>query len=185
MNRRRLLNLGARRMDDVMSTTTVSSSSPGSTRREAYVPLSIRVLRRFNWLVRSILRSPLHGVASRDLLVLAYTGARTRQPRVLPLSYVEHDGCLYLCTRSSLWWRNLRAVPQVEAWLRGRRVAATARVVEPSSAEARDALRAFLGRNPRTGEILYDVRSIAGRPCEEDVVREAPRSVVVRLDLAT
>ena len=168
-----------------MQTTTLSPSSRAGARREAHVPPSIRLLRRFNWLVRAILRSPLHGLASGDLLVLAYTGARTRQRRVLPLSYVEHDGRLYLCTRNSMWWRNLRTEPAVEVWLRGRRVAAAAHVVEPTSAEARDALRAFLARNPRTGEILYDVKSSGGRPCEEDVVREAPRSVVVRLQPAS
>ena len=168
-----------------MRTTSASPSPParaGSLRAES-VPPSIRLLRRCNGLVRAILRSPLHALLSRELLVLEYTGARTRQRRALPLSYVEHDDRLYLCTRSSLWWRNLRAEPEIALWLRGRRVAATARVVAPTSVEARDALRAFLARNPRTGEILYDVKSVGGRPCEEDVAREAPRSVVVEVRL--
>lgn len=166
-----------------MDTTTLSPSSPEHARREAYVPPSIRLLRRLNPLLKAILRSPMHRLASRDLLVLEYTGAKTGQRRSLPLSYVEHDRRLYLCTRSSLWWRNLRSQPEVALWLRGRHVTATAHVVEPTSVEARDALRAFLTRNPRTGEILYEVRSVAGRPCEEDVVREAPRSIVVRMQL--
>jgi deazaflavin-dependent oxidoreductase (nitroreductase family) len=168
-----------------MHTTTLSPSPRTAARRAEHVPPSIRLLRRFNWLIRALLRSPLHGLLSRDLLVLEYTGAKTRQRRVLPLSYVEHDGRLYLCTRNSLWWRNLRTEPAVVVWLRGRRGSATAQVVEPTSAEARDALHAFLARNPRTGEILYDVKSAGGRPSEEDVAREAPRSVVVRLEIAT
>jgi deazaflavin-dependent oxidoreductase (nitroreductase family) len=149
----------------------------------AQVPASIRLLRRMNPLIRALLRSPLHGVLSRDLLVLTYRGAKSGLRRELPLSYVEHDGRLYLCTRSSVWPRNLRVHPDVELQLRGRAVAATAHLVDPESAEACDALRAFLTHNPRTGEILYDVRRDDARPREEDVVREAPRSVVVRLDL--
>jgi deazaflavin-dependent oxidoreductase (nitroreductase family) len=168
-----------------MHTTTLSPSPRTAARREEHVPPSIRLLRRFNWSIRALLRSRLHGLLSRDLLVLEYTGAKTRQRRVLPLSYVEHEGRLYLCTRNSLWWRNLRTEPAVEVWLRGRRVSATADVVDPTSAEARDALRAFLARNPRTGEILYEVKSVGGSPSEEDVAREAPRSVVVRLRLAS
>jgi deazaflavin-dependent oxidoreductase (nitroreductase family) len=164
--------------------TIDATTSSTTARREEHVPPSLRLLRRCNGLVRALLRSPLHGLLSRDLLVLAYTGAKTGQPRVLPLSYVEHDGRLYLCTRTSLWWRNLKSRPEVELWLRGRRLAATAHVVAPSSAEARDALRAFVTRNPRTGEILYEVKRVGGRPCEEDVVREAPRSVVVRIEPA-
>ena len=168
-----------------MNTTTLSPSPRTATRREENVPASIRLLRRFNGLIRATLRSPLHGLLSRHLLILEYTGAKTRQRRVLPLSYVEHDGRLYLCTRTSAWWRNLRTEPEVTVWLRGRRVAATARVVEPASDEARDGLRAFVAKNPRTGEMLYEVKNVGGRPREEDVVREAPSSVVVHLKLAS
>jgi hypothetical protein len=102
---------------------------------------------------------------------------------VLPLSYVELGGHVYLCTRSSLWWRNLRPNPAVEIQLRGRRIAAVAHAVDPRSSEALDGLRAFLTSNPRTGEILYDVRAGADRrPVEADLEREVVRSVVVRLE---
>jgi|GEM_PF-991892 len=185
MKQTRLLNPVNGRIPADMHTTMLSPSSRTAVRREEHVPPSIRLLRRCNGLIRAMLRSPLHGLLSRDLLVLEYTGAKTRQRRVLPLSYVEHRGRLYLCTRTSVWWRNLRTEREVTVWLRGRRVAATARVVEPESAEARDALRAFVTRNPRTGEILYEVKRVDGRPSEEDVVREAPSSVVVHLQLAS
>lgn len=185
MNGTGLLNSSGPRIPADMSTTTLSPTSRTAVRRAENVPPSIRLLRRFNWLMRAALRSPLHGMLSGDLLVLEYTGAKTGRRRVLPLSYVEHDGRLYLCTRTSVWWRNLRSEPGVTVWLRGRRVAATARVVEPSSGEARDALRAFVAKNPRTGEILYQVKNVAGGPREEDVVRETPSSVVVHLELAS
>src|SRR5687767_9984735 len=100
------------------------------------LPLSIRVLRRLNPLVMAILRSPLHRLLSRDLLLLTYVGARSGRRRVLPLSYVELDGLPYLCTRSSLWWRSLRATPHVELVLRGRRLAAVADVLDATSQEA-------------------------------------------------
>jgi deazaflavin-dependent oxidoreductase (nitroreductase family) len=153
-------------------------------KNEESLPLSIRVLRRLNPLLMALLRSPLHGLLSRDLLLLGYVGARSGRRRELPLSYVEVDGVPYLCTRTSLWWRNLRAKPQVELCLRGRRVAARATVLDPASREALDGLRAFVTRNPRTGTMLYEVRSGADRrPVDEDVTREVLRSVVVRLDV--
>jgi len=46
----------------------------------------------------AVLRSPLHGLLSATLLVLGYTGRRTGRLYRLPLSYVERDGRLYLCT---------------------------------------------------------------------------------------
>ena len=148
------------------------------------VPFAIRVLRRLNPLIGWILRSPVHGLVSRDLLLLTYVGAKTGLCRTLPLSYVEVAGRPYLCTRSSLWWRNLRNGRPVELRLRGRTMTATPVVVDLASAEALDVLRAFLTANPKTGEMLYQVRAGADRrPVEEDLRREVGRSVVVRLDV--
>jgi deazaflavin-dependent oxidoreductase (nitroreductase family) len=153
-------------------------------KNEESLPLAIRVLRRLNPLLTALLRSPLHGVLSRDLLLLGYVGARSGRRRELPLSYVELDGATYLCTRTSVWWRNLRAEPRVELCLRGRRVAARATVLDPASPEALAGFRAFVTRNPRTGTALYEVRPGPDRgPLDADVAREVRRSVVVRLDV--
>jgi hypothetical protein len=149
------------------------------------LPLAIRVLRRLNPVIAGVLRSPLHGVASRNLLLLTYVGAKTGNRRTVPLSYVEVGSRLYLCTRSSLWWRSLRSGQVVAAHFRGRRITATPAIVDPQSTEALDALRVFLTANPKTGEMLYHVRTgHDGRPVEDDLRREVLRSVVVRLDLA-
>jgi deazaflavin-dependent oxidoreductase (nitroreductase family) len=160
------------------SMSTISTSAHGAES----LPLAIRLLRRLNPLIAAILRSPLHGLASRNLLLLTYVGAKTGTVRTLPLSYIEVGDELYLCTRSSAWWRNLRGGRPVELRLRGRRVAATPVVVDPQTPEALDALRAFLTVNPKTGAMLYEVRTGKdGRPVENDLRREVLRSVVVRL----
>jgi deazaflavin-dependent oxidoreductase (nitroreductase family) len=151
---------------------------------DAPLPLAIRVLRRFNPAIGWILRSPLHRLLSANLVLLTYVGAKTGKRRTIPLSYVTVDGRLYLCTRSSVWWRNLRGDRPVAIRLRGRRVAATPAIVDLRSSEALDALRAFLTANPQTGEMLYQVRRGADRrPSEDDLRREVLRSVVVRLDV--
>src|SRR2546423_767043 len=71
----------------------------------APLPLAIRVLRRLNPAIVWILRSPLHRLLSANLLALTYTGASSGVAWTLPLSYVALGGRLYLCTRSSRWWR--------------------------------------------------------------------------------
>jgi len=148
------------------------------------LPYSIRLLRRANRLIAALLRSPLHGLLSRDVLLLRYAGARSGRSYALPLSYVVLDGRTYLCTRSSRWWRNLRSTPRVELRLRGQRVGASATVLDPASDEALAGFRAFVEHNPRTGEVLYAVPRGAGdRAHEDDLAREVRRSVVVRLDL--
>jgi deazaflavin-dependent oxidoreductase (nitroreductase family) len=157
--------------------TAAASPAPAS------IPLSIRALRRLQPLVLGLLRSPLHPLLSRDVLILTWKGRRSGLRRTLPLSYVRLGRSLVLCTRpeGSVWWKNLRGGAEVEVRLAGHRVRATATVLDPASREALEGLRAFVTRNPRTGAMLYHVRP---GPHEEDLAREVVDSVVVRLDLA-
>lgn len=166
-----------------MIETTMSTSSHGQAAEP--LPIAIRLLRRLNPVIATLLRSPLHGLASRNLLLLTYVGAKSGVVRTLPLSYVEVGGRPYLCTRSSAWWRNLRSGRPVELRLRGRRVAATPVVVDTHTPEALDAFRTFLAANSKTGEMLYRVGTDGDRrPREEDLRREVLRSIVVRLEIA-
>jgi deazaflavin-dependent oxidoreductase (nitroreductase family) len=172
---------------DTSPSNTARPLSQNAHRHEpaaaAPIPASIRVLRRLHPLVVALLRSPLHGLLSRDVLLLHYRGRRSGRALTLPISYVEEGGAIYLCTRpgGSVWWRNLAGGVEVEVTLRGRRCGAHAEVLEPQGPEALAALRAFLTRNPGTGELLYDVHRTAGGPNAEDLAREVTRSVVVRL----
>ena len=146
-------------------------------------PLAILLLRRMNPLMMAILRSPLHGLLSRGLLVLEYRGRKSGLARQLPLSYVRHDGRVHLCTRTSVWVRNLGVGADVHAIIGGRRRAMHAQVLDPASTEALDALRAFVTANPGTGVKLYHVaRGRDGKPVEDDLRREVHASRVVRLD---
>lgn len=157
-------------------------AAPTAARTAESLPLAIRVLRRLNPLIAGLLRSPLHGLVSRDLLLLTYTGSKTGRRRTLPLSYVTHGNRLYLCTRSSIWARSLRDGKPVELHLRGRRITATPAVLDVRTPEALDALRAFLTINPKTGVMLYQIAAPGGRPDEADLRREVLRSIVVRLN---
>jgi hypothetical protein len=157
-------------------------AAPTAARTAEPLPFAIRVLRRLNPLIAGLLRSPLHRLVSRDLLLLTYTGSKTGRRRTLPLSYVTRGHRLYLCTRSSVWARSLRDGKPVDLLLRGRRMPATPVVLDVRTPEALDALRTFLTANPKTAELLYQVAAPGGRPDESDLRREVLRSVVVRLD---
>lgn len=167
------------------TTLTLNRTAAVAAGAEAPLPFAIRVLRRLNPVIAGVLRSPLHQLLSRNLLLLTYVGTKSGRRRTLPLSYVMVGERLYLCTRSSRWWRQLRNGRPVGLRFCGRQVEATPTIVDLSSAEALDALRAFLTANPKTGEMLYEVRIDRDRrPCEADLRREVLRSVVVRLDVA-
>lgn len=164
--------------------TDVLASTPSAAAVQPPLPLAIRVLRRLNPLIAALLRSRLHRPLSASLLLLTYVGRKSGRQRSLPLSYVAVGGGLYLCTRSSRWWRSWRPDAAVAVHLRGRRLDVHPAVVDPTTPEALAALRTFLTANPKTGTMLYGVRADRGRPNEDDLVREVRRSVVIRLDPA-
>lgn len=153
--------------------------------RPEKIPVRIKVLRAINPLIARLLGSRLHGLLSRDLLVLHFRGLRSGRSFATPLSYAEQGGRLYLCTRPEVarWWTNLRPETSIEIDFRGLRVPARARVLEASSEEAAAGFRAFLVKNPGTASLLYRVAVGRDGSIDEAALRRSIRgSVVVQIE---
>lgn len=149
------------------------------------LPFRIHVLRRLNPAITCLLKSPIHGVASKRLLVLQYRGRKSGRHYTIPLVYVSLSGRTYCVTRNTQWWRNAVSAPTVTMWLRGLRVEARAERVATTSAEARAAFSQFLTENPGTASLLYGVRVDAhGDPDGGDIDREIHNSNIIRLTAA-
>jgi hypothetical protein len=76
-----------------------------------------------NKLLVPLLRSPLHGLVSRGLLLITVTGRRTGRKFTIPVSYRERDGVVRIgvgAPAGKQWWRNLREPAPVTLRLRGR-----------------------------------------------------------------
>ncbi|HKP88609.1 MAG TPA: nitroreductase/quinone reductase family protein [Thermoleophilaceae bacterium] len=75
-----------------------------------------------NRAVRGILRSPLHGLLSRRLALIAVTGRRSGRVYTIPVGY-SRDGDLVTIgvgwPDRKVWWRNLRDGAPVRIRLRG------------------------------------------------------------------
>lgn len=105
-----------------------------------------------NTLTTGMLKSPLHGVMSKGLLVLEYEGRRSGKRYEVPLQYIEDDGTLYIWAGNAgqkTWWRNFTKPAPVRAQLRGEEVAATASLVDDPARRA-ELLRAYVDRYPYT-----------------------------------
>lgn len=150
------------------------------------IPFRIHLLRVANPLTMKLLGSRLHFLLSRDLLVANFRGRKSGKQFSAPLSYVELDGRLYLCTRPEVanWWKNMRDGASVEIIWRGRPTPARATVLDSASEEAEAGFRAFLTRYPGTASMLYNVEiGRDGEPKNEDALREVQQSVIVRIEL--
>jgi deazaflavin-dependent oxidoreductase (nitroreductase family) len=111
-----------------------------------------RIATRLNPLVIRILRSPLHPLLSRGLLLLSYTGRQSGRRLTIPLGYQrDGDAITVLASRArrKLWWRNFRAPAPVELRVRGRVLQGEARVLPGDGVEFRAAVERTFRRLPR------------------------------------
>ncbi len=93
------------------------------------------LVRMGNPVVRLLLRSPLHGLLDRTILILHLTGRKTGRRYDIPVNYVDLDGRLTVVTAGT-WRANLRGRPDVEVTLLGRRRPMHAQLDEDPSAVA-------------------------------------------------
>ena len=128
-----------------------------------------------NPVMRRLLRSPLHGLVSRDIAILHFTGRKSGRALNTPLSYVK-DGrkVLFLSSQNTGWWKNFRG---------GESPVGTAVLMEGDSEALRDGVRRFLSALPRDA-IVYGIKlDKSKRPTESSLAKAAHRLVVVEVAL--
>lgn len=134
-----------------------------------------------NWVVKRLLRSPIHPLMSKKTMLLTFTGRRTGRRYVAVVRYIR-QGDLVSCYTDSKWWINLRDRATVELLIAGRTATGSAEVVTDPATVA-DSLSEFLHAMPRDSK-YYGVRRVDGLPDTGDIARAAKRTTLVRINLA-
>jgi len=76
-----------------------------------------------NTLVKPLLKSPLHPLMSRKLVLITYTGRKSGKAYTLPVEYTQHDHTLTILTwKNRTWWKNLEGGASVTVRLQGKEV---------------------------------------------------------------
>lgn len=138
--------------------------------------------------MRALLRSPFHGVASRNLCILSYSGRKSGRRYATPLSYVREPGrVLLLSSRDTRWWTSFTPGPGVPAAVEvlagGERLRGRARTIQHDRERLRGAARRFLTALPRDA-VVYGVGLDAERrPEESELERALERLVLVEVEL--
>jgi deazaflavin-dependent oxidoreductase (nitroreductase family) len=137
----------------------------------------------FNPIMKSLLRSPLHSLVSKNMMLMTYTGRKSGKSYTTPMNYFILGEALYTTsTRERVWWRNLRGGAEVTLQLQGKEVPAWAESIEEQS-EMAQYLGSMFEVNPRLARYM-DVRiDPDGTPNLEDVARLAQERIMVRTDL--
>lgn len=159
-----------------------ATSKPAPREFRSWVP-SPRVLHAVNPFVAALLRSPLHGLLSQQVLLLTYTGRQTGKSYTIPVGYRrEGDRLTILSTRR--WWRNLHGGAPVVVRLRGRR-----RPARAAGTAARDAVLAtveyLVDRNglADTGRLTGLGLDVRPPPTRDELARALRGHALIRLTL--
>lgn len=146
--------------------------------------MSSALYRLINPPVRALLRSPLHGLMSRNTLLLEFVGRRSGRALATPISYHMADQTAHCFTnRSFRWWHNLTNGQPVQLTIRGRRWRSTPVVERTDSVLMAERLTAFLRAVPRDAAHAGVRLDSNGEPHADDVQRVVPNMVYLKFPL--
>jgi hypothetical protein len=138
--------------------------------------------RWFTNLLRYLLRTPLHGIFSKSIMLLAFRGRKTGRVYTTPVSYLR-EGDVVTAFTDSPWQRNLLAGAPVVLYLKGKAVKGFAKVVDDRDAVT-EALMHHL-RQVRFDAKFYGVTFDAdGQPIREQVERGSQHHVMLKIQLS-
>ncbi len=134
----------------------------------------------YNPLIAWLLRSPFHGLVSKNTMLVQYTGRKSGKAYAVPVNYVvDKYGCLVTISyRERAWWRGLHDA-MVTLRLRGREVPARAEVLTDDEHVA-EALLTAVQDNPSYQRFLDIRQDSTGQPLKADVLRAAVIRAAIR-----
>lgn len=132
-----------------------------------------------NPMMRILLRSPLHFVQSKSLMLITFTGRKSGRRFTTPVRYVRvGDTVRCFTSPANRWWRNLRGGADVSLRIAGRELPYWATIQEDPAA-VREALKHYLGLYPQDAA-YHEIRLNRDRsPVARDLDRVAQHAVVV------
>lgn len=116
-----------------------------------------------NWLMNVLLRSPLHLVVSRQIMLITFTGRKTGRTYTTPVEYRRAGNTITFMTwKSRNWWRNLESGAPVTLRIQGQDMSGTPTILPATAA---------------------DLRRLHPRMSEAWIARSLPDVVLVQVDV--
>jgi len=109
--------------------------------------LPLFLIRLLNPAMAWLLRSRMHGITSKTIMLLTFTGRKSGKEYTTPVSYVR-DGDRVRVMTGFPWWRNLRDGEEVAMLIAGVEHRGSATAVVDDRERVEEALADFLERVP-------------------------------------
>ena len=138
-----------------------------------------------NPVMRILLRSGFHRLASRDITILAYRGRKTDRSYEIPLSYVYRgQNILLLSSYNTRWWRNFTDEPYpVELLVKRKTLRGKATLHSGQSEFLSSHVAFFLKQLPRDASIYGVKMDLSGEPTKTTMERIGDRVILVVVEL--
>ena len=138
----------------------------------------------YNPMMSWLLRSPLHGMFDREMMLVSVTGRKSGRTYSTPVNYLRQGNTLWVTsTRQRTWWRNLAAGAPVELLLAGHHVKACGWAITDERAVV-EGLTAYFEKMPQYAKYYNVALDATGHPVCADVEHAARERVVIRIDLS-
>jgi hypothetical protein len=138
----------------------------------------------YNKWIGWILKSPLHHLVSRNMVLLSYTGRRSGKTYETPVNYVRLGNCLLITSqRQRTWWRNFMDGVPLRVWMDGKAINAHASVlIDPADVALN--LGLYLAATPKLAK-YYQVRlEPHGQLNTSDIDNAAKSRLIVLVEIA-
>jgi deazaflavin-dependent oxidoreductase (nitroreductase family) len=136
-----------------------------------------------NFLMKVLLGSPIHGILSKNTLLISFTGRKTGKTYSTPVNYTQDENTIWITSnRERVWWRNLVGGASVTLQLRGNKFRGQTEVFKDEKSVARGLL-AFLKPNPGNAKYFDIDLNDSGLPKAGDVLKAAAKRVVIKISL--
>ena len=135
-----------------------------------------------NSAMKFVLRSPVHGMVSKSILLITFTGRKSGKTYTTPVSYSQSGNQVTIFTHAD-WWKNLRSGKLVTLRIQGRELQGLAEPVAEDKGAVAAGLMAHLRKVPSDAR-FYDVSfDNHNNPRAEEVEEAVQNVVMIRIRL--
>ncbi len=135
-----------------------------------------------NKTMKIILRSPLHGMISKSILLVTFNGRKSGKTYTTPVSYSQQNGQVHIFSHAA-WWKNLKKDAKVTLRIRGRDIQGLAEPVTEDKEAIASGLASHLRKVPSDSR-YYDVSfDDQGNPRSEEVKKAVQTAVMICVHL--
>ena len=135
-----------------------------------------------NHAMKFVLRSPVHGMVSKTILLITFTGRKSGKTYTTPVSYSQYGDQVYIFTHAA-WWKNLRSGTPVTLRIRGREFQGLAEPVAEDKQAIAAGLTAHLRKVPSDARYYGVTFDDHGNPRAEEVEKAVQTVVMIRIRL--